>query len=198
MGFARVWQKALIILTKQSNTALYVWEMNRLLILIFLLFSSLSFYGQTNYLYIKRGYHKVRKYTEGDRIHFLLKDGHEIRGTISLLQNDTIYLNDKPIPREEVAAVILHERTKKPFPADFKTMLLIGAGAGLTYVGLTLNHANESKEVLIAVAVIGYGPLLIKHFAGRLIYAIHRKKFKFKKKFHLQVYDLRVPARRGF
>jgi len=172
--------------------------MNRLLILFILLLASLSIYGQTNYLYIKRGYHKVRKYTEGDRIHFLLKDGHEIRGMISFLHNDTIYLNDLPIPSQQVAAVILHERTKRPFPADFKTMLLIGGGVGLTTVGLTLNNANPTKEALIAALTIGYGPLLVKHFAGRLWYAIHRKKFKFKKKFRLQVYDLRVPARRGF
>ncbi len=102
MGIVDVWQAALIILTKQSNTALYVWQMNRLILLLILLFPSLSFYGQTNYLFIKRGYHKVRKYTEGDRIHFLLKDGHEIRGMISLLRNDTIYLNDKPIPQQSV------------------------------------------------------------------------------------------------
>ena len=172
--------------------------MNRLLLLLILLFSSLSFYGQTNYLYIKRGYHKVRKYTEGDRIHFLLKDGQNLKGMISLLRNDTIYLNDLPIPRGQVAAVILHERNKKPFPADFKTMLLIGGGVGLTTLGLSLNNANEPKDALIAAAVMGYGPLLIKHFGGRLWYAIHRKKFKFKKKFRLQVYDLRVPPRRAF
>ena len=73
---------------------------------------------------------------------------------------------------------LFHEciKKKKPFPVDFKTMLLIGAGAGLTTLGLSLNDANEPTTALVAGLTIGYGPLLLKHFGGRILYALKRKK----------------------
>ena len=172
--------------------------MNRLLLLLFLLLASLTAYQQTNFLFLKQGGHKKRTYGEGDRIHFILQNGQEKKGLITLLRNDTIYINGNPIPRVQVASVVLDEAQKKPFPADLKTMLAIGAGVGLVTLGLTLNDANEPKEALIAALTIGYGPLLLKHFGGRILYALKRKKFKMGKKYHLQVFDMYVPQRRGF
>jgi hypothetical protein len=77
-------------------------------------------------------------------------------------------------------------------------MLAIGGGVALTTIGLSLNDANEPVTALIAASVIGYGPLLLKHFGGRLLYTLYRKKFKMGKKFRLQVFDLYVPNRRPF
>ncbi len=149
-------------------------------------------------MFIKKGIHKKRTYSEGDRIHFKLQNGQEKKGIITLLRNDTIYINGTPIPRLQVSAVILNEKKKKPFPADFKTMLAIGGGVALTTIGLSLNDANEPATALIAAAVIGYGPLLLKHFGGRLLYTLYRKKFRIGKKFRLQVFDLYVPPKRAF
>jgi hypothetical protein len=115
-----------------------------------------------------------------------------------LLRNDSIYINGLPIPHLQVSAVILKEKKKKPFPVDFKTMLAIGGGVALTTIGLSLNEANEPKTALIAAAVIGYGPLLLQHFGGRLLYTLYRKKFRIGKKFRLQVFDLYVPTKRAF
>ena len=172
--------------------------MNRLMFLVFLLLSSLTSYQQINYLFVKQGGHKKRTYAEGDRVHFVLQNGQDKKGLITLLRNDTIYINGKPIPRLQVAALILDEAHKKPFPADVKTMLAIGAGVGLVTLGLTLNDANEPKEALIAAAAIGYGPLLLKHFGGRFLFALKRKKYKIGKKFRLQVFNMYVPPRRAF
>jgi hypothetical protein len=172
--------------------------MNRLVLLLVLLLSSLSCYLQPNHLFIKKGIHKKRTYSEGDRIYFKLQNGQEKKGIITLLRNDTIYINGFPIPRQQVAAVILNEKKKKPFPVDVKTMLLIGGGVALTTIGLSLNDANEPKTALIAAAVIGYGPLLLKHFGGRLLYTLSRKKFRIGKKYRLQVFDLYVPPKRAF
>lgn len=172
--------------------------MNRLLLLLTLLTLSLTAYQQPNHLFIKKGIHKKRTYSEGDRIHFILISGLEKRGTITLLRNDTIYINDFPVPRVQVAAVVLNEKKKKPFPANPETMLAIGGGVALTTIGLSLNDANEPKDALIAAAVIGYGPLLIKHLAGRFMYTMYRKKFRIGKRFRLQVFDLYVPPQRGF
>jgi hypothetical protein len=172
--------------------------MNRPILLLFFLFCSLDSYQQPNYLFIKKGIHKKRTYSEGERIHFKLQNGQEKKGIITLLRNDTIYINGTPIPRLQVSAVILNEKRKKPFPADAKTMLAIGGGVALTTIGLSLNDANEPKTALIAAAVIGYGPLLLKHFGGRLLYTLYRKKFRIGKKYRLQVFDLYVPPKRAF
>ncbi|OSZ81313.1 hypothetical protein CAP36_08780 [Chitinophagaceae bacterium IBVUCB2] len=172
--------------------------MNRLLLLLTLLLASFTSYQQPNHLFIKKGIHKKRTYSEGDRIHVVLTNGLEKKGAITLLRNDTIYINDTPIPSTQVAAVVLNEKKKKPFPADLKTMLAIGGGVALTTLGLSLNDANEPKDALIAAAVIGYGPILVKHLTSRFMFTISRKQFRMGKRFRLQVFDLYVPPQRGF
>jgi len=172
--------------------------MNRLLLLLLLLFCCTTSYQQPNYLFIKKGFHKKKTYEEGDKIHIQLNDGKEKTGIITRIINNSVYINGEEIAQEKIAAVILDGIKKKPFPVDFKTMLLIGAGAGLTTLGLSLNDANEPTTALVAGLTIGYGPLLLKHFGGRILYALKRKKYKMGKKFRLQVFDIYVPPKRPF
>jgi hypothetical protein len=172
--------------------------MNRLLLLLLLLFCCTTSYQQPNYLFIKKGFHKKKTYEEGDRIHIQLNDGKEKTGIITRIINNSVYINGEEIAQEEIAAVLLDGKKKKPFPVDFKTMLLIGAGAGLTTLGLSLNDANEPTTALVAGLTIGYGPLLLKHFGGRILYALKRKKYKMGKRFRLQVFDIYVPPKRPF
>ena len=167
------------------------------LLLLLLLFSGAAF-SQAGFLFVKKGANKKRSYTEGDRIHLLLNSGQEYRGVITLLRNDTIFINGKAVPRLEVKALILNEAKKKKFPADTKTMLAITGGVALTTVGLSLNDLNKPKDAFIAAAVIGYAPLLLKHFGGRFLYSIKRKKFKIGKKYRLQVLDFHLPRNRAF
>ncbi len=172
--------------------------MNRLLLLFLLMFCCTTSYEQPNYLFIKKGFHKKKTYEEGDRIHIQLKHGKEKTGIITRIINNSVYINGEEIAQEEIAAVLLDGKKKKPFPVDFKTMLLIGAGAGLTTLGLSLNDANEPTTALVAGLAIGYGPLLLKHFGGRILYALKRKKYKMGKRFRLQVFDIYVPPKRPF
>lgn len=172
--------------------------MNRLLLLLLLLLCCTAAYLQPNYLFIKKGIHKKKTYAEGDKIHIQLKDGNEKTGIITRIINNTVYINGVEFTQEEIAAVILDGKKKKPFPVDFKTMLLIGAGAGLTALGLSLNDANEPTTALLAGFTIGYAPLLLKHFGGRILYALKRKKYKMGKKFRLQVFDIYVAPKRPF
>jgi len=155
-------------------------------------------YLQPNYLFIKKGVHKKKTYAEGDRIHLLLKDGKEKTGIITRLLNNNIYINGEELAQEQIAIVFLDGKPKQPFPVDAKTMLLIGAGAGLTTLGLSLNNANDPKVALVAGLVIGFGPLLLKHFGGRLLYALKRKKYKMGKKYKVQVFDIYVPRKLSF
>ncbi len=135
---------------------------------------------------------------QGDQIHVLLANGEHKKGMITMLRDSAIYINNNPIPPSQITTIILDEVKKKPFPADVKTMLLIGGGVGLTTLGLSLNNQNKPEKALVAAAVIGYGPLLFKHFSGRFFYMLKRKKYRIGKKFRLQVFDLYVPGKRAF
>ena len=171
--------------------------MNRLrsfLLLLLLITGSYSF-SQQGFLFVKKGFHKKRTYTEGDAIHVKLEDGTFRKGVITLLRNDTIFIDGRPVWRPRVSEILLERKPKKPFP-DVKTMLLIGAGAALTTAGLTLSKQARFEQALVAGLVIGYGPLLIKHFGGRLARLLIRKKFRICKKFRLQVLDFYLPQNR--
>ncbi|MBL7738803.1 MAG: hypothetical protein JNK14_06255 [Chitinophagaceae bacterium] len=167
--------------------------MNRPAVIItflFLLATSVSF-SQTGYLFVKKGIKKKRIYTEGDAIQLRLQDGSLLNGYITLLRNDTLFINGRPVHKTGVKEVLLPKKAKKPFP-DAKTVALIAAGSALTSVGLAINDKENRTEALIAGPVIGFGPLLLKHFGGRAIRAIPRKKFRIGKKFYLQVLDFHI------
>src|SRR5882724_1732316 len=142
--------------------------MNRprcLIILLFLLASSFS-YSQEGYLFIKKGIKKKKTYIEGDPIAIRLRDGSFMAGTITLLRNDSVFINDIPIHCPDIRDVILPKKSKIPFP-DAKTLLLIGGGTALVTAGLTLSKQEEFKKALIAGLVIGYGPILIKYLGAK-------------------------------
>jgi hypothetical protein len=168
--------------------------MNRLLLIIFLFSLTSSCFSQTGYLFIKKGFKKKRTYTEGSSIDLKLQDGSYRKGMITLLRNDTIFVNGQPVPTKKVKEVLLKRKPKKPFP-DIKTLAIIGAGSALVTAGLTLSGQADFKEALTAGLVIGYGPLLIKHFGGRLLRVIPRGKYKIGKKFRLQVLDFHFPVK---
>ncbi len=170
--------------------------MNRLsffVSMILLLLCSLFSFSQTGYLFVKKGIKKKRIYTEGDAIHVKLGDNSHKQGTITLLRNDTIFINGRPVPRVDIEEVLLKRKPKKPFP-DGKTVAMIAAGSAMTTAGLAISKQATTEEALIAGPVIGFGPLLIKHFGGRLIRSFHRKKFRIGKRFYLQVLDFHIPA----
>ena len=144
--------------------------MNRLpsfFIIIFLLSSAVSF-SQQGFLFVKKGFKKKRIYTEGDAINVKLVDESYRNGTITLLRNDTIFINGRPVYRPLITEVLLKRKPKHRLP-DAKTMLMIGGGAVLTTAGLTISKQATFEKALIAGPVIGFGPLLVKHFGGRLI-----------------------------
>ena len=171
--------------------------MIRLFSFIFLLLFYFSSTAQTGYLFIKKGGKKKQIFYEGDVIKLRLKDGRLLAGYISMLKNDSIFIQGQPVPISFVMDVLLPQKPKIPFP-DAKTLALITAGSALTSLGLSLNNHQNRSEALIAGPVIGFGPLLVRHFGSRAVRAAHRKKFRVGKKFHLQVLDFYLPVRKGF
>jgi hypothetical protein len=170
--------------------------MNRLplfFIILFLLSSAISF-SQQGFLFVKKGFKKKQVYTEGDAISVKLEDRSYRKGVITLLRNDTIFINGQPVYRPLVTEVLLKRKPKKHLP-DAKTMLLVGGGAAITTAGLTISKQAKFEDALVAGLVIGYGPLLVEHFGSRLIRSFIRKKFRIGKKFRLQVLDFHLPQR---
>ncbi len=162
--------------------------------LLFIFFiASASCSSQTGYLFVKKGMKKKLSLTLGDPVHFRLKDKNVIRGVITGFRSDTVVVNGWPVDTKTVYELLLPQRPKKPFP-DGATLAGITAGAGLTATGLILSKQEEATDAILTGLAIGYGPLLIKHFGGRLLWAIPRKKFRMGKKFRLQVLDLSLPG----
>ncbi len=169
--------------------------MNRLRFVVFLLFifSSFGSYSQQGFLFVKKGYKKKAIYSEGDVIHLELEDGSHRKGMITLLRNDTIFIDGNPVYRPLVTKVLLKQKPIKV--PDVKTLLLIGAGSALTAVGLSLGQKLPPGQAAITGLVIGYGPLLIKLLGSTAVWLIKRKKFRIGKKFRLQVLDFHIPQR---
>lgn len=168
--------------------------MNRRRSFLLLLFLGCSFFSfpQQGFLFVKKGFHKKKIYTEGDPIRVKLGDGSYRIGIITLLRNDTLFINGQPVYRPLITEVLLKIKPKTPFPADAKTMLIVAGGAALTTTGLILSKQASTKDALIAGPVIGFAPLLLKHFGSRFFRLFIRKKFRIGKKFHLQVLDFHL------
>lgn len=167
-----------------------------LLLLLFLGFFS-PVWSQPNKLFVKKGIHKKKVFSEGDRIYVLLDNAQEHKGIITNLQDSIVYINGREVSINRIRAVYIEGIRKNQLP-DAKTLLLIGAGVGLTTLGLSLNDANDPQTALIAGATIGYGPLVAKFLFGRLFYALKRKKFKIGRKYQLQVFDIRPARKQAF
>ena len=170
--------------------------MNRLLISFLLLFSSTYLSAQSGYLFVKKGLKKKRTYTEYDNIDLKLKSGAYKYGMITRLMNDTIWLSGNPIPKDDVAEVVIRRKEKKNFHVGVKNMLLVTAGVALTTAGLSASKQATFKEALTAGLVLGYAPLVIGYASKKI--SLSRRSYKIGRKFRLQMLDFYVPRRKAF
>ena len=148
--------------------------MRRIISINILLLCSFVASSQMGYLFVKKGFHKKKTYIEEDRITLELQSGIIYRGLITLLKDDTIFINGKPVPVTAVKSVILYEGTQKNFHVSSKELLLITGGVGLTIAGITLSKQAKFKEALTAGLAIGYAPILIQYLGSRI--SFRRKK----------------------
>ena len=163
------------------------------------LFTSLSSYSQSSYLFIKKGFKKKRIYIEGEMIHIKLQDGNQKTGTITFLKDSLVFINNNPVQLSSIKYVILIKKSLFHLP-NTKTMILIGVGSVLTSIGLSLNNSGNRAGAIIAGPVIGFGPLMLRYSGSRFLRMLSRKKFRIGKKFSLQILDLRIsiPQRKSF
>ncbi len=156
--------------------------MQKLLLFFFLLFSQLLF-AQRGALYVKKkGYKTVKRFEEGDAIRFQTKNGQMINGELTLVNKDSVYVNEKWFSTSSIKEIYLRERISLSLTPTF---LLTTAGVALSTAGMTLAKWVSFKKALIYSAGLGYGNYLI-HFFPKL----SRRKFILGKKFTLQTLDL--------
>ena len=191
-----------MLFNKLSNGSFVSLVMTRLLsfLIVFSLISSHSF-SQRGYLFVKKGYHKKVTYVEGDQIHVRVQDGSSIKGTITLLRNDTVFINGYAVPRVNITEVLLDPNLKQPFTTGGSNALLVVGVAALTTVTLVVTKTSSEEQALVIGMAAGLGALLIKHFGTRLGLFV-RKKYRIGNKYHLQVLDFHItpppPGRKAF
>jgi hypothetical protein len=170
--------------------------MNQLRSFLFILFLLCSFqsFSQQGFLFVKKGYKKKLTYIEGDPIHVKLQGGSRLKGIITLLRNDTIFINGWGVPRPAIIEILLDPNLKQPFSTGGKNTLVVIGTATLTTVGLLVTRQAKEEKALAVGMIAGVAALLIKHFGTRLGLFI-RKKFKIGKKYHLQVLDFHIPQK---
>lgn len=170
--------------------------MNRLIISTLFIFSCVTASSQSGYLFVKKGLKKKRTYTEYDNIVLKLKSGKYTAGMITRLMNDTIWIAGRPVPKDDVAEVVIKIKEKKNFHVGVENFLLITAGVALATTGLSASKQASFEEALIAGLTIGYGPLVIGYLSNKI--SLGRKSYKIGRKFRLQMLDFYVPRKRAF
>jgi len=170
------------------------------LILLILLLASHCLFSQQGYLFVKKGYHKKLTYIEGDQIDLTVQDGSRIQGYITLLRNDSIYIDGWGVPRSTVTEIHLNPNLKQPLSTGGgNALLVVGVAALTTVILVATKEAKEEKALVIGMAA-GVAALLIKHFGTRLGLFV-RKKYKVGKKYHLQVLEFHItppPKQKAF
>lgn len=152
------------------------------LLLLLLLFGSQVSFAQRGFLYIKKkGYKTVRKFEEGSILKFETKDGQIVYGGLLLLKKDSVYVNNNWFGTANIKKIFLRDGH---YHFDTKAFLLTTAGVALITAGATL--AGEDFHWALGISsVIGYGGFLIYNFPN-----LKRKKYNIGKKFTLQTLDL--------
>ena len=147
-------------------------------------------------MFVKKGIKKKKTYVEGNMIRLQLQNGAETGGVITMLRNDTIFLNGKPIPKSQVSSIIVADKNSRKKRISKKELLLITAGAIMTTAGLRISGQATMKEAITAGLVIGYGQLGIAWLRSRI--SLQRTKYPIGRKFQLHIMDLHLPRGRAF
>lgn len=158
-------------------------SMQRLLLIMCLLFAQ-TLFSQRGFIYIKKnGFKKVRTFSEGQAIGFKTQNNQVVFGILALVKKDSIYVNDSFFAVPDIKMILLRAKGERSFPTE--TFLWTMAGVILSTTGMTLAKWANFERAAAYSAGIGYGNMLIRYFPK-----FKRKKYKIGKKFSLQTLDL--------
>jgi len=155
--------------------------MQKWLLLLFL-FAAYSSSAQRGMLFVKKkGFKKVASFAEGSPIIFQTKDGGISEGYISLIRNDSIYVNGLAYHKNYISRIILRKKNHQ-LKSD---LLYTTAGVVICTAGMTLAKWTTPENAFVSSAAIGYGNLLIAN-----LWMFSRKQYLLGKRFSLQTLDL--------
>jgi hypothetical protein len=162
--------------------------MQKGLLIFFLLCFQWSL-AQRGILFIKKhGYKKVRSYAEGESISFRIRDGTLVEGYISLIRNDSIFVDGAGYHQNEIAQIIIRKNNWK---AVRNQVLITTASAAVLTGILYMTKKNEEDPYIIPkLAVITYTPIILRSFSF-----MKRKHYSMGKKFSVQALDLHFTAK---
>lgn len=154
----------------------------------FLLFLMYYASAQKGYLFVKKNGRKVATYIEGQTIKLTTDRSGVIEGYISLLKNDSVFINGQRYHKDEISKIILREKRRFAIDADAQTLGLLTAGIGLSSFGMTLNGREKISTALGYSAIIGYSPLLISAIRKKL--SFKKRSYIIGEKFRIDILDL--------
>lgn len=140
--------------------------------------------GQHAYLFIKKHQKRIQSFPEGAYISLMTKDGRRA-GNITLLRNDSLFLDGRGLHVREVEKVFL------PAPAVDRislTRVALSTAFAFGVAYFAAKHGSQTfAETATIMGVVTYGPM-IRRLAKK---HLKRSQYRIGKKFELQVFDLR-------
>ncbi|HEU4576031.1 MAG TPA: hypothetical protein VFS36_13595 [Chitinophagaceae bacterium] len=164
---------------------------NRQLLILFGLFSLQLCSAQQSFLFVKKRGRKVKTYFEGDRLKIQSRTNDLLDGTITLLRNDSVYINSIGFSSAAIQKIFLKRKTRKPFPIDGRQALYITGAVALSTFGMTAAGWEPAGRSLLYSSTIGFGPILLTAAARKI--NLKRKYYRIGKKYRLQVLDFYLP-----
>jgi hypothetical protein len=136
--------------------------------LMFLL--SFAAYGQKQLVLLQRG-NPVQHFTEGDYVHFIMKDGSRREGVIVELFEFSVITSNDTVQFNKVRKVGIPRDERRGLSKKFGFLLLAG---GIVYLGVDLiNSAAGYNTAGVDPQVVKASAILIT--AGSLLYFIRPK-----------------------
>ena len=156
--------------------------MQKCLLLLFLFITSAAC-AQKGVLFVKKkGFKKVASFSEGDPFRFRTNGGGQVEGYISLIKNDSIYVNGMGYHQSSIRKIIVRKKEKI---ITGEQLLYVTAGVALSTTGMTLAKWASFGTALATSAVLGYGNILVRY-----LFHFRRSQYRIGKKFTVQTLDL--------
>lgn len=136
---------------------------------------------------LKKHGRKIKTYYEGERLKLQIDNAAIFEGTITLLKDDSVFINDKAFAVLSITKVFLARKPSKPFPIDKEQALYIAGGVALATFGMQAAGWAPTGRAFIYSSAIGFGPVIIAAITQKIHFK--RKQYRIGRKFKLQELD---------
>lgn len=167
--------------------------MKKALILVFLLGSCLSSFGQTtDFILLKRGANQKTqiRFYPGEEITYKSKKlGYFVTDVIISLDNDFIYLSENILSPQDILEVDIRHKDKRNSTLKNLNALFLGAGIILISVEM-VNSVYQNGELEVSDGVAVTSGILLG--TGLALLPLRYKTFKHEKRNNIQIILMRM------